>query len=512
MFIFAHNLWTLGLLAAGAVGLSAPLPVPAAPMSAVKAQLVADVAAVQAGKPFDVGVLFTIDKGWHIYWRNPGDAGLATSVDWQLPEGFTAGPLRWPQPETFQQPGDIVGYGYEGSALLVATVTPPKDLPAGKDVVIGAKATWLGCQEVCVPGHTSLTLALPAADAAAPANGKLFAEWEPRTPPMAPDFTAIDQAGNKVSLGDFKGRGLVLEWFNPDCPFVQRHHAQRSTMIDLQAKWAARGVAWVAVNSTYYMPAETTAEWRDKWKMDYPVLIDRAGKIARAYDAKSTPDMFVIDKQGEIVYEGAIDNDAPGRLKEPVNYVDKALTELLADKPIETPRTKSYGCSVKYPPPSVYGYTMNDIDGRPVDLSRYKGKVLLIVNVASKCGYTPQYAGLEKLYQAYAGQGLVVLGFPANNFRNQEPGTNAEIKTFCTANYNVTFPMFAKISVAGVDQSPLYACLTDKSSDPEFAGPIGWNFTKFLIDRDGKIVDRFESAVEPENQQVVDAVQKALAS
>ncbi len=298
MFIYAHSLWTLSLLAAaGAAALSAPLPVPAAPMSAVKAQIVADVAAMQPGKPFDVGVLFTIDKGWHIYWKNPGDAGLATSVDWQLPEGFTAGPLRWPQPETFQQPGDIVGYGYEGSVLLVATVTPPKDLPAGRDVQIGAKAAWLGCQEVCVPGHTGLTMKLPVADAAAPANEKLFAEWEAKTPPMAPDFTAIDQAGNKVSLGDFKGRGLVLEWFNPDCPFVQRHHAQRSTMIDLQASTRRRASPGWPSTAPTTCPPRTTAEWREKWKMDYPVLIDRAGKIARAYDAKSTPDMFVIDRR-----------------------------------------------------------------------------------------------------------------------------------------------------------------------------------------------------------------------
>ena len=353
MAAYLHSIWTWGLIALLApLTASAALPVPEASASAVKAQLLANTTAVQPGKAFEVGVLFTIGKGWHIYWQDPGDAGLATSVDWQLPEGFKAGPLRWPHPETFQQPGDIVGYGYEGSVLLVASVTPPKDLPADGDVTIGAEAAWLGCEKVCVPGSQELSAALPVSASAAPANKELFAEWEAKMPPLAPDFAAVDQAGDKVSLSDYKGRMLVLEWFNPDCPFVQRHHAQRTTMIDLRAKYAAKGVAWLAVNSTYYMPPETTAEWREKWKMDYPVLIDREGKIARAYGAKSTPHMFVIDREGEIVYDGAIDDDPGGRSQSPVNYVDKALTELLADKPIAEAKTKSYGCSVKYPPGS----------------------------------------------------------------------------------------------------------------------------------------------------------------
>ncbi len=356
MIAHLHSVWAVVLLAVPApLTASAALPVPQPPASAVKVQLLADTAGVQPGKAFDVGVLFTIGKGWHIYWKNPGDAGLATSVEWQLPEGFKAGPLRWPHPETFQQPGDIVGYGYEDSVLLVASVTPPKDLPAGKDVTISAKATWLGCQKVCVPGSEDLSVTLPTAASATPANRELFQQWEAKLPRMAPDFTALDQAGNKVGLSDYRGRVLVLEWFNPDCPFVQRHHAQRTTMVDLQAKWAARGVAWLAVNSTYYMPAERTAEWRTKWKMDYPVLIDREGKVARAYGAKSTPHMFVIDREGEIVYDGAIDSDPGGRSKSPVNYVDKALTGLLADKPIEEPKTRSYGCSIKYPPEGQAG-------------------------------------------------------------------------------------------------------------------------------------------------------------
>lgn len=164
------------------------------------------------------------------------------------------------------------------------------------------------------------------------------------------------------------------------------------------------------------------------------------------------------------------------------------------------------------PVASLYEFTVKNIDGSDVKLDAYRGKVLLLVNVASRCGYTPQYDGLERIYKKYHGQGLEVLAFPANNFGGQEPGTNAEIKDFCTLKYNVTFPMFAKISVKGDDQHPLYTYLTAKETDPEFAGPITWNFNKFLIGRDGKIVARFESKDEPESEKVKQAVEKALAA
>jgi glutathione peroxidase len=154
---------------------------------------------------------------------------------------------------------------------------------------------------------------------------------------------------------------------------------------------------------------------------------------------------------------------------------------------------------------NVHEFTLPSIDGAPAPLSAYKGKVLLIVNVASKCGYTPQYAGLEKLYETYKGRGFVILGFPANNFGAQEPGTNEEIKTFCSRNYNVTFPMYSKISVKGDDKAPLYKFLTDTTG-----GEIKWNFTKFLVDGDGKVIARFESKVTPDSPELVGAVEKAL--
>jgi glutathione peroxidase len=155
---------------------------------------------------------------------------------------------------------------------------------------------------------------------------------------------------------------------------------------------------------------------------------------------------------------------------------------------------------------NIYDFTLNTIDGAPAPLSAYQGKVVLLVNVASKCGYTPQYAGLEKLYEKYKDKGFVIVGVPANNFGGQEPGTNEEIKTFCSRNYNVTFPMMSKVSVKGADKTPLYGYLTEKTG-----GEIKWNFTKFLIDKKGNIVSRFESAVTPEAAEMTKAIEQALA-
>lgn len=157
----------------------------------------------------------------------------------------------------------------------------------------------------------------------------------------------------------------------------------------------------------------------------------------------------------------------------------------------------------------LYSYTLNSIDGKPAPLAEYKGKVVMIVNVASQCGYTPQYSALEAIYEKYKDQGFVILGFPANNFGAQEPGTNEEIKTFCTRKYSVTFPMYSKISVKGADQAPLYAYLT-KETGAGIAGDIKWNFTKFLVDRDGKVVQRFEPAVTPDSKDVTTAIEKQL--
>ena len=159
---------------------------------------------------------------------------------------------------------------------------------------------------------------------------------------------------------------------------------------------------------------------------------------------------------------------------------------------------------------SVHEFTLDAINGTPTPLASFKGKVMLIVNVASQCGYTPQYEGLQALYTKYKDQGLVITGFPANNFGSQEPGTNSEIGAFCKSKFGVTFPMFSKISVEGGDKAPLYQFLTDKKANPKTGGEIQWNFTKFLVDRNGKVIQRFEPAVEPLSGGLVSAVESAL--
>ncbi len=158
---------------------------------------------------------------------------------------------------------------------------------------------------------------------------------------------------------------------------------------------------------------------------------------------------------------------------------------------------------------SVYEFKVKNIEGKDVDLSEYKGKVLLIVNVASKCGATPQYDPLQALYKKYADKGLVVLGFPANNFGGQEPGTDTEIAEFCTSKYSVEFPMFSKVSVKGDDKAPLFSYLTS-AENPDKQGDIGWNFEKFLIGKDGKLIRRFATKVDPTNADLVAAIETAL--
>lgn len=159
---------------------------------------------------------------------------------------------------------------------------------------------------------------------------------------------------------------------------------------------------------------------------------------------------------------------------------------------------------------SVYHFTMRSIDGQSVNLKSYKGKVVMIVNVASRCGYTPQYAGLESLYEKYKDKGFVIVGVPANNFAQQEPGTDAEIKKFCSTKYNVSFPMMSKVSVKGDDKTPLYQYLTSTTEDPQFGGDIKWNFTKFLVSRNGQLVARFEPATTPDSPEVRAAIESAL--
>lgn len=160
--------------------------------------------------------------------------------------------------------------------------------------------------------------------------------------------------------------------------------------------------------------------------------------------------------------------------------------------------------------PSIYEIALKDIDKKDTSLKSFKGKVLLVVNVASQCGLTPQYKALEKMHQQYKAKGFAVLGFPCNDFGAQEPGTNEEIKQFCSSKYNVTFPIFDKLSVKGPEQHPLYQLLAGK--DAKFAGDVKWNFGKFLVGKNGEVLRRFEPRTAPDDPEVVKAIEEALAA
>lgn len=164
---------------------------------------------------------------------------------------------------------------------------------------------------------------------------------------MAPSFTLKDEAGNEVSLADFKGKVVVLEWLNPDCPFVVRHY-KAGTMKNLATSYGAKGVVWLTINSTNYMDAEANAKFKAANQLPYPILVDQDGAVGHLYDAKTTPHMYIIDGAGKLVYVGAIDDDPRGGSEKPANYVAAALDEVLAGSAVTTAETTPYGCSVKY--------------------------------------------------------------------------------------------------------------------------------------------------------------------
>ena len=164
----------------------------------------------------------------------------------------------------------------------------------------------------------------------------------------APEFTLANYDGNMVSLADYKGKIVVLEWFNYECPFVKYHYEQSKSLIKLPEKYKDKGVVWLAINSTGHQTTEGNKEFAEKFKLSYPILDDRTGAVGHLYGAKTTPHMFIIDAKGNIAYSGAIDNSPMGKEKNVINYVDKALAELTAGKEVSTPRTESYGCTVKY--------------------------------------------------------------------------------------------------------------------------------------------------------------------
>jgi gluconolactonase len=229
--------------------------------------------------------------------------------------------------------------------------------------------------------------------------------------------------------------------------------------------------------------------------------------------AKQGSDGMTLDENGNVYLTASTVSiyDRSGKLLKTIEVPEVPSNVCFGGKDKKTlfitARTSLYSIDMQN---KLYSFTMTDIDGQAVPLSQYQGKVLLVVNVASKCGFTKQYAGLEQLYEKYKDQEFVVLGFPANNFMSQEPGTDSEIKTFCTTKFKVTFPMFSKISVKGKDIHPLYQYLTCPEENGEFGKSVTWNFNKFLIGRDGKTIDYFGSKVKPLDPQVVNAVEKVL--
>ena len=185
------------------------------------------------------------------------------------------------------------------------------------------------------------------------------------------------------------------------------------------------------------------------------------------------------------------------------------LVSLLVMALMAAPQTKP---QEKTPVSPVLNFTMNSLDGKPVNLSKYQGSVVLMVNVASECGYTPQYEGLQALHEKYQDQGLAILGFPCNPFWGQEPGSSEEIQSFCKLNYGVTFDLFGKVDVNGESAAPLFKLLTSLDTTPQGAGPIGWNFEKFLLDRNGFVVARFPTRTRPDDATVVAAIERELAT
>lgn len=178
------------------------------------------------------------------------------------------------------------------------------------------------------------------------------------------------------------------------------------------------------------------------------------------------------------------------------------LLTILACNASKNNAAETQATPVATQPTSIYQFAVNDIDGAPLDWNKFKGKKILVVNTASKCGFTPQYKELEALYQQY-GNKVTVLGFPANNFAGQEPGSNEDIKQFCSTNYNVTFPMASKISVKGSDIAPVYSWLTQKSQNGVLDAEVGWNFNKFLLDEEGRLIAWFPSKVKPLDNEIV---------
>jgi glutathione peroxidase len=320
----------------------------------------------------------------------------------------------------------------------------------------------------------------------------------------APDFTLPDQTGNRVSLKDFRGQKAVVLYFYPK-DNTTGCTAEACAFRDSYEVFKDTGAEVIGVSSDN---ADTHQGFASRYQLPFVLLSDAGGKVRKQYGVPTTFGLipgrvtYVIDKEGVVRH---IFNSQFMAAK----HVEEALKVLKALIP-DTYQNKQFEKEIiLMANANISDITVKTSDGKEKTLGEYQGKVLLIVNVASKCGYTPQYAGLEKLYETYKGQGLEILGFPSNDYGGQEPGSNEEIASFCQLNYGVTFDIFDKLHAKGPEQHPLYTRLT-KESLP--AGEVKWNFEKFLVDKQGNIVARYPSAVTPEAPELVGQIKQQLAS
>jgi glutathione peroxidase len=338
-----------------------------------------------------------------------------------------------------------------------------------------------------------------------------------------PNVQVRDVDGREVMLHEvLAGKPTVIIFYRGGwCPFCNTHLGQ---LKEAEADLAQLGHRIIAISPDR---PEKLAESAGKIAMNYQLLSDSTMGAARAFGiAFKVADETLQDyKKWNIDLEAA-SGESHHELPVPAvylvdtegviqfsyvnpNYRVRLDPEILMAA-VKVQADKRRAQSSKNINP-ICGFTVRDIDGKDVELSEFEGKVLLVVNVASKCGFTPQYEGLQELYAKYKDKGFVVLGFPSNDFGRQEPGSNEQIKAFCTTTYGVQFPMFAKIAVKGENKHALYKYLTEKSSNPTYGGEITWNFNKFLIGRDGSIIARYESKVEPDDAALMTAIDRALA-
>lgn len=298
-------------------------------------------------------------------------------------------------------------------------------------------------------------------------------------------------------------------------PEAQYKAAYESALNDGKPMVVLVGATWCPACRT--MKNEVLPELQSRGSLEGVSLVqidsDAQPRLAqRLLRGNSIPQLMVYSRSGnEWRARRFVGAQSAGTVEESVREA-LAASQVAASQVKVDPQVQPVSAVLEGEGAEVLKHKMKSLSGEEVDLSKYQGKVLLIVNTASKCGYTPQYAGLQKLHDTYADRGFAVLGFPCNQFGGQEPGSEQEIATFCEKNYGVTFPLFAKVDVNGDKQCPLYAELTKAEAAPAGAGPIKWNFEKFLIDRSGKVVRHDRSATKPDDKELTKAIEDALGA